>query len=155
MRASWSSPVLTDLPRPLLSVILGWLVVFLALVMVRVAPLLGRGLPWLRRCLAVVVRIISPWLRIPKIPAPQWCALISGCARRTWGANCLVQAVAAEAVLRYWHEPVQLRIGVRSDESGFAAHAWLTARRQMLIGGTSASEFRELQRGVVLSGRDC
>src|SRR5258705_1416566 len=49
--------------------------------------------------------------------------------------NCLVQAVAAEAMLTPAGHPCELRIGAAKNGAGLIAQAWLESERRVLIGG--------------------
>ncbi len=68
----------------------------------------------------VVARVV-PWLG-RKVP---------------WRADCLVQALAAQAWLARCHIPSRIEIGVeRSPDNGeFASHAWLRASGRIVTGG--------------------
>jgi hypothetical protein len=56
--------------------------------------------------------------------------------RLPWRADCLVQAMAAEAWLTGWGLSSDLFIGVRRDgPRGFAAHAWLRHTDLTVTGG--------------------
>jgi len=48
--------------------------------------------------------------------------------------NCLVQAVAAEAMLTRAGHPCELRIGAAKNGPGLIAHAWLESEGRVLIG---------------------
>lgn len=49
--------------------------------------------------------------------------------------NCLVQAIALEALLKVAHHTCELRIGVAKTASGeFLAHAWIEKEGRVLIG---------------------
>jgi Transglutaminase-like superfamily len=48
--------------------------------------------------------------------------------------NCLVQAVAAEAMLTWAGHPCELRIGAAKNGTGLIAHAWLESEGRVLIG---------------------
>ena len=51
------------------------------------------------------------------------------------GHNCLVQALAAEVMLRRRGYPAELRIGVANPaQQGFKAHAWLESEGRVVIG---------------------
>ena len=57
-------------------------------------------------------------------------------ARVPWRADCLVQALAAQAWLARQGVTSEVHIGVRKDQmSGFEAHAWLRAGDQTVTGG--------------------
>jgi hypothetical protein len=60
--------------------------------------------------------------------------------------NCLVQAIAAEAILVVAGHPCELRIGVAKGESGeFLAHAWVEHEGKMLIGEFERGRFSLLR----------
>ncbi len=60
--------------------------------------------------------------------------------------NCLTRALALRMLLARRDIPTELHIGARKDEQGeFAAHAWLTYRDTILVGGDDATAlYREL-----------
>lgn len=62
------------------------------------------------------------------------------------GGNCLVQALAAEALMLRAGYPCDLRIGVaRDDASEMAAHAWLVAPDgKVLIGDFDLDRYRPM-----------
>ncbi len=68
--------------------------------------------------------------------------------RRMPFANCLTRALALRMLLADREIPTELHIGARKDEQGlFAAHAWLTWRERILVGGEDAPGlYRELVR---------
>lgn len=66
-------------------------------------------------------------------------------ARLIFGSNCLVRALAAQALLeRHGYMP-RVTIGVRKCKSaGFEAHAWVTCAGEVLIGGREAASYAPL-----------
>lgn len=48
--------------------------------------------------------------------------------------NCLVQAVAAEAILSMGGYPCELKIGVARKSGEFLAHAWIEVQGEVLVG---------------------
>ena len=67
------------------------------------------------------------------------------------GGNCLVRALATQALLTRYGYAAQLRIGVRkADDGGLAAHAWLEAGGAVVIGDFAVGEYTAL---VASSGR--
>ena len=59
--------------------------------------------------------------------------------------NCLVQALAGQALLARHGQSSQLRIGVaRFADGQFKAHAWVEVAGRLLIGGEGASQFTVL-----------
>jgi hypothetical protein len=68
-------------------------------------------------------------------------------SRRVPGATCLVQAIAAERMLRSRGVLSRIRIGVAKTDDKLGAHAWLTVDDQIVLGGADASaRFVELRR---------
>ena len=61
-------------------------------------------------------------------------------------ANCLIRALALRMMLARRDLTTELHIGARKDEQGqFAAHAWLTYKDTILVGGEDAKNlYREL-----------
>jgi len=61
------------------------------------------------------------------------------------GGNCLVRALATQALLTRYGYPAQLRIGVRkAEDGGLAAHAWLEAGGAIVIGDFAMGEYTAL-----------
>ncbi len=59
--------------------------------------------------------------------------------------NCLVQAMATEALLARRGHPSRLRIGVARGRRGqLEAHAWVEGEGRILIGGVGADQFTPL-----------
>jgi hypothetical protein len=60
--------------------------------------------------------------------------------------NCLVQALAAKALLSRAGYPTLIRIGVAASEDGkLRAHAWLERDGEIVIGGAGSEGFRPLR----------
>lgn len=57
---------------------------------------------------------------------------------RRLGGTCLMNALAAQALLTRYGYPVTLRIGASLKDGGFAAHAWVERNGEVLIGGPAA-----------------
>ena len=51
-------------------------------------------------------------------------------------ASCLTQALALQLMLGYRGYLSELQIGVKQDETGVAAHAWLLSNGRIAIGGS-------------------
>lgn len=59
--------------------------------------------------------------------------------------NCLVQALAAKALLNRAGYPTLIRIGVAASEDGkLHAHAWLERDGEIVIGGAGSERYRPL-----------
>jgi transglutaminase superfamily protein len=59
--------------------------------------------------------------------------------------NCLVRAVAAEAMLARAGHPCELRIGAaKNGPGGFVAHAWLESEGRVLIGDFELDRYTPL-----------
>ena len=66
---------------------------------------------------------------------------------RVPGASCLIQAVAANLMLKSRGIASRIRIGVDKSEQALAAHAWLTVDDITVLGGAdAAARFVELRR---------
>ncbi len=50
-------------------------------------------------------------------------------------ANCLRQALVAWALLQQHGFPTELKVGVKKDLEGFAAHAWVESNGRIILGG--------------------
>ena len=76
-------------------------------------------------------------------------AAVRAAARRLPGSTCLVEAVAAEAMLKRRGVPSTLHIGVRapSDATPLDAHAWLECAGSIVVGDQAdLIEYRILTR---------
>jgi len=84
-------------------------------------------------------------------PSPEkiaWAVATAGRAVPR-GGNCLVRALATGIVLKRYHYPSELKIGVMKPVDGhFGAHAWLESGGVVVIG-----DF-ELDRYMPLGGPD-
>jgi hypothetical protein len=66
-------------------------------------------------------------------------------ARFIPGSTCLVQALAAQALLMRYGYRTLLTIGVAKNECNqFAAHAWVACGNEVLIGGHEAANYAAL-----------
>ena len=63
--------------------------------------------------------------------------------RVPWRSDCVVQALAARRWLARGRIAADVCIGVRKDEQGFQAHAWLKVGERIVTGG-DVSTFAEL-----------
>jgi hypothetical protein len=62
-----------------------------------------------------------------------------------WQSRCLVQALAARAMLLRRRIPARLCLGVRKDDNKkLIAHAWLQCGPIMVTGGAEATEYKVL-----------
>ena len=59
--------------------------------------------------------------------------------RVPWRSDCLVQALAARRWLARAAIPSDVCLGVRKDEQGFQAHAWLKVEERIVTGGDISS----------------
>lgn len=60
-------------------------------------------------------------------------------ARLPWRADCLVQALAGQRMLLRRGIASEIAVGTaRGDDGTFAAHAWLTCRGRVVLGGDIA-----------------
>lgn len=63
------------------------------------------------------------------------------------GSTCLVQALAAKAMLERKGFPARVRIGVRGSEgSGLDAHAWLVLNGRVILGESSGCPHIPLEK---------
>jgi hypothetical protein len=88
-----------------------------------------------------VRRLLAPSRRsLPARPAtPERIGWAIAVAKRVVpGANCLPQAVVAEALLVARGHPAELRIGViKTARGGLEAHAWVESAGRMVVGELS------------------
>jgi hypothetical protein len=62
------------------------------------------------------------------------------------GSNCLVRALATQAMLARYGYPSELKIGVRKSEDGaFAAHAWLECAGAVIIGDAELESYTPMR----------
>jgi hypothetical protein len=101
-------------------------------------------------------KILSGWLgeaMAESAPAVCWAdsqvstdlpwALEAIGRRFQWSRQCLVQAMAAQWMLRRRGLTGTLYLGVRKDDANaLAAHAWLRSGSDILVGGERRQEFR-------------
>lgn len=86
-----------------------------------------------------LVRRVLPVQRTPR-SAPSWALArtrwaVSNAARAAFGATCLPQALAANALLSLQGYGSVIRIGVRRGESGAVqAHAWVLSDDRVVVG---------------------
>lgn len=89
------------------------------------------------------VAIVSAvWKSYRACPPDRIARAIEKAARLIARSNCLIQALAGQALLvRYGYKPC-LMVGVARDEDlGFEAHAWVTSEGQILIGGRHTNRY--------------
>lgn len=61
------------------------------------------------------------------------------------GSTCLIQALAAQALLTHSGFPSQVEIGVAKDElRRFHAHAWVVCQGQVVLGGRRVERYNSL-----------
>ncbi len=65
-------------------------------------------------------------------------------------STCLVQAMALHALLKKYHYPSEIQIGVKKNTEGnFEAHAWVTSLDQIRIGITQdLHEYKQLPLNI-------
>ena|ERR1700688_1207345 len=102
--------------------------------------------------LAIVRRRVGKSLRrrdpaLPSRPAAErisW-AVAAGARFVPGASNCLVRALAAEAMLGRFGYQSQLKIGVGKTPAGqFEAHAWLESEGRTLIGQFDLGRYTEM-----------
>jgi hypothetical protein len=119
------------------------LIVFIA-VAVRTMPFLR--LRSLLHRVAALTTTARPGLALPdNIQAIGWA--VAAAAARIRGATCLVQALAADAMLRRRAVRSELRLGVlRSGASSVDGHAWVECGGGVIIGAADRqSDYRTLE----------
>jgi hypothetical protein len=63
-------------------------------------------------------------------------ALATAGQRTPFRATCLIEALAAEAMLRRRGDDARFRLGVvRPSDNGLAAHAWVELDGEVIVGG--------------------
>jgi hypothetical protein len=64
---------------------------------------------------------------------------VRAAASRLPGTTCLIEALAADTMLRRWGHPSSLRIGVRRGSlAALDAHAWVDCNGRTVVGDTPA-----------------
>jgi hypothetical protein len=80
---------------------------------------------------------------LPKIRAISWA--VSTASRNTpWKSLCMVQALTAQLLLRYFSIPATLYLGVKKNEGQLIAHAWLRSGSEIVTGGDTMDNFRAI-----------
>ena len=72
-------------------------------------------------------------------------AIIRARRRAPWPATCLAQAMAGRIMLGWRGVGSSIHFGVRNAD-GFAAHAWLIAGGEAVIGTETAGRFKPIAR---------
>lgn len=62
-----------------------------------------------------------------------------------WRSDCLIQATAAQWMLRRRKVPTRLHIGVAPAHSAFSAHAWLSHESTILTGRPGHTRFQTIR----------
>lgn len=62
------------------------------------------------------------------------------CERTKWESKCLVRALTAQKLLKYYKVPTTLYLGVRKEGDKLLAHAWLRAG-DYIVTGANRGEF--------------
>jgi hypothetical protein len=85
------------------------------------------------------------WLSDEPLSADRIVWAVRSAARFVPGSTCLVQALAAHSLLiRHGYNPL-LTIGVAKNENNrLGAHAWVTCKDEVLIGGHEAANYTAL-----------
>lgn len=73
-------------------------------------------------------------------------AVRRACRRLPWQNRCLARALALRLMLAWRGVACTIRFGVRKQDGGVRAHAWLSIGPHVLIGGEDADGFREIAR---------
>lgn len=80
---------------------------------------------------------------LPKIRAIRWAVGTAG--RHTpWKSLCMVQALTAQLLLRYFSIPATLYLGVAKNEGQLIAHAWLRSGSEIVTGGDTMDNFQAI-----------
>jgi len=78
-----------------------------------------------------------------KIRTVSW-AVIKISAYTPWKSNCMVQALAAQLLLKIFSIPTTLYLGVAKKESNLIAHAWLRSGYMIVTGGENKETFEPI-----------
>jgi hypothetical protein len=94
--------------------------------------------------LRAALRRIPARRRAGALPAARVGRSVELAARGVPGAACLAQGVVAEHMLRRRGHAAVLHIGVRKDGPALAAHAWVTAGGEVVVGAAGHEPYRPL-----------
>lgn len=110
---------------------------FEALLMVTFARLLVSYLPMrkVRRILTVLAVRLTARRRTAGFDDIVWAF---SAVNRRLVSTCLMNALAAHALLTHYGHPVTLRIGAARGNGSFAAHAWLEKDGEVVVGGPAS-----------------
>jgi hypothetical protein len=98
----------------------------------------------LRRNAAAAVRVASSRHTVAQAEAAEGCARIAFviprmALRLPWRADCLVQSLAGQAMLRRRGIASTIAVGTaRHPDGRFEAHAWLVCENDVILGGDIA-----------------
>ena len=103
------------------------------------------SLAWLPLRTIQRLAVSSPWSSSEALSAHRIVWAVRSAARYVPRSTCLVQALAAQALLiRHGYRP-RLTIGVTKNEcERFRAHAWITCADEVLIGGPETGNYTTL-----------
>jgi hypothetical protein len=80
---------------------------------------------------------------LPKIRAVSWA--VNTASRHTpWKSLCMVQALTAQLLLRYFSIPATLYLGVAKNEGILSAHAWLRSGSEIVTGGDNMHNYQTI-----------
>jgi Transglutaminase-like superfamily len=97
-----------------------------------------------RRLVALSERLLPAPMPNAPVEHIAWAVKAAGESVPGFG-NCLVRAVALEALLKVAHHACELRIGVAKTASGeFLAHAWIEKEGKVLVGEFKPGSFHPL-----------
>lgn len=119
-----------------------------AVIALGVASLLIALLPF--RKVAALARlpeapVPGPREQLAQIEAVRW-AVAASARRVPWRAKCIEQGFAAQWMLRRRSVPAVLHYGVAKREDGLAAHVWVRAGANDVVGCENSDEFAEVAR---------
>ena len=103
------------------------------------------SLTWLSLRTVQRLAVSIPWRSREALSAHRIVWAVRSAARFVPRSTCLVQALAAQALLiRYGYRPC-LTIGVTKNEcEPFGAHAWVTCEDEVVIGGPETGNYTTL-----------
>ena len=108
------------------------------------------GFAWFRVRYWPFDRAVMPSSRMPgqetadcDVAGLIW-AVEAASRRMPFRTKCLEQALALRFMLNRRGCPSILHYGIRHDEEGLIAHAWLSCHGRVLIGGSNCEQFHEV-----------
>lgn len=82
---------------------------------------------------------------VVRVNATEVASAVVQAARALPGNTCLVQALAAEWLIKRGGGTATLHLGVAPAEAGIQGHAWLESDGSIILGANEAAQYTRLQ----------